>query len=122
MTDITNPREASASKNPISWDLNGENLLKISSLNCMNLRNNYEDLVKDPTLMKSSIIALSETWLQPNDILNIDGFKTHTNSIGPGKGMAVYFKDDTFKPSIDIKEEKLQITKLGSKDMEVVAI
>ena len=99
-----------------------ENLLKISSLNCMNLKNNYEDLVKDPTLMQSSIIALSETWLQPNDILTIDGFKTHTNSIGQGKGLAVYFKDDTFKPIIDIKEEKLQITKIGSKDIEIVAI
>ena len=72
--------------------------------------------------MKSTIIALSETWLKPYDKLPIDGFKTHTNSIGPGKGIAVYFKDDNFKPIIDINEEKLQITKLVSKDIEVVTI
>ena len=72
--------------------------------------------------MKSSIIALSETWLNPNDILTIGGFKTHINSIGPGKGIALYFKEDTFKQIIDINEEKIQITKVGSKDIEVIAI
>ena len=50
----------------------------------MNLSNNYEDIVGDRTLMESSFIALSETWLEQKKILHINGYKAHFNSIGPG--------------------------------------
>ena len=75
-------------------------------MNCMNLNNNYEDIVGDRTLMESSIIAFSETWLDQNTILNINGYKAHFNSIGPGKGLVLYWKDDAFQPTLDIKQEK----------------
>ena len=65
-----------------------------TNLNWMN--NNYEDIVSDRTLMESLIIALSETWLDQKTILNINGYKAHFNSIGPGKGLALYLKDDDY--------------------------
>ena len=88
----------------------------------MNLKHNYEDLVRDKTLMKSSILSLSETWLDNDKLVDIDGYKAHFNSIGPGKGLAVYLKDDRFKPTIDIKKDKMQITKIESKELEVISI
>ena len=38
----------------------------------MNLSNNYEDIVGDRTLMESSIIAFSETWLEQKIIIHLD--------------------------------------------------
>ena len=89
--------------NPIPWDQN-DNCIRIASLNCMNLTHNYEDLLKDKTIMRSSIIALSETWLDMNKFLPIDGYNAHFNSIGPGKGLAIYLKDKMFQPTVDINE------------------
>ena len=88
----------------------------------MNLNNNYEDIVRDKTLMESSMIAFSETWLDQNTTMNINGYRAHLNSIAPGKGLALYLKDDTFQPTVEIKEDKMQITKLDSKDLEVIAL
>ena len=108
--------------NPISWDQTQNSFVKISALNCMNLNNNYEDLVQDKTLLKSSILALSETWLDIDKSVQIDGYRAHFNSIGPGKGLAIYFNDERFKPVVDIKEDKLQITKIESKELEIILI
>ena len=108
--------------NPISWDQTQNSFVKISALNCMNLNNNYEDLVKDKTLLKSSILALSETWLDIDKSVQIEGYRGHFNSIGPGKGLAIYFNDERFKPVVDIKEDKLQITKIESKELEIILI
>ena len=96
--------------------------LKIASLNCMNLSNTYEDIVNDETLMESSIITLSETWLSDGMELNLTGYISHFNSVGPGKGIAVYIKDKKFKVTIDIKEEKMQITKLESNDLHLITV
>ena len=79
----------SINNNPMPWDQNDEKFIKIAALNCMNLTHNYEDLLRDKTIMKSSIIALSETWLEVNESLAIDGYKAHFNSNGPGKGLAL---------------------------------
>ena len=88
----------------------------------MNLTHNYEDLLKDKTIMRSSIIALSETWLDMNKFLPIDGYNAHFNSIGLGKGLAIYWKDKMFQPTVDINEEKMQITKIESSVLQVILV
>ena len=118
--EVMNTR--SINQNPIPWDQSDENVIKITSLNCMNLINNYEDLVRDETIMKSSIIALSETWLDVDKCLDIDGYKSHFNSIGAGKGLAIYMNDEEFKPSMEFKENKMQITKIESADLQVITV
>ena len=87
----------------------------------MNLKNSHIDLQQDQTILKSTIIALTETWLVRTE-LEIDGYKSHFNSIGPGKGIAVYMKDDNFKVILDIKQEKMQLTKLESQELEVIIV
>ena len=91
-------------------------------MNCMNLTNNYKDIITDPTLMESSIIALLETWLEENMQFNIDGYTGHFNNIGPGKGIAMYTKDNTFLQTKCIKEKLMQLLKLESEDLEIIFI
>ena len=112
----------SINENPIPWKQQNENYLKIACLNCMNLINNYDDIIQDPTLMESTLLVLSETWLNEKDILYINGYNAHFNNIGLGKGLALYYKFDIFNPSVDIKKEKMQITKLESEELDMIAI
>jgi exonuclease III len=72
--------------------------------------------------MESSIITFSETWLEQKTKIPLNGFKAHFNSIGPGKGLAIYMKDDTFRPIIDIKQEKMQVSKLQSQDLDLITL
>ena len=112
----------SINKNLIPWKQDNNNV-KIASLNCMNLKNSHNDIIHDKTLMESTLIALSETWLElDNTWTGINGYKSHYNSIGPGKGLALYYKDKTFHPVTDIKTEKLQISKLTSTELDVIVV
>ena len=88
----------------------------------MNLRNNFEDILGDETILESTLIAFSETWLDKGENLPIDGYDAHFNSIGPGKGIAIYYKKDIFKHVIDIEKENMQLTKMESLEMTVIAV
>ena len=114
--------ERSMNQNPIPWNQKDENHIKIATLNCMNLVHNHKDIVCDKTLQKSSIIALSETWLEKGAELQIDGYRAYFNSIGAGKGLAIYVKDKSFKPTLTVNQEKLQITKVESQSMDFIAL
>ena len=106
----------------IPWKQQQDNCLKIASMNAMNLKNNFDDISCDRTILESTLIAFSETWLNKETYLLLDGYKAHFNSVGPGKGLAIYFKEDIFKHVQDIKKEKMQLTKLKSSRMDVIAV
>ena len=112
----------SINQNPIPWNQEDDNYIKIATLNCMNLGHNYEDIVCDGILQKSSIIALSETWLEKAAELNIDGYTAYFNSIGPGKGLAVYIKDERFKLTLTVNQENIQISKVESQFIEFITL
>ena len=57
-----------------------------------------------------------------NKFLHIDGYNAHFNSSGPGKGLAIYLKDEKFQPTVDIKEEKMQITKIEASELQVIVV
>ena len=86
----------------------------------MNLKNNFKDILCDKTILESTLIALSETWLGEEENHLIDGYKSHFNSVGPGKSIEVYFK--IFKHVIDVKKEKMQLSNLESSTMDVIAV
>ena len=88
----------------------------------MNLLNNYDDIIYDQTLKESTLLALSETWLDQKSTFNINGYKSHYNSIGPGKGLALYYKSEIFKLGPEIKEDKMQISKLQSMEVDVIIV
>ena len=88
----------------------------------MNLNNTYKDIVSDATLLESTLLALSETWLLEETGLDIKGYASHFNNIGPGKGIAIFYKEDYFSFSKEIKENNFQITKCVSEELEVIAV
>ena len=88
----------------------------------MDLRNNFEDIVCDKTILESTSVAFSETWLNEEENLQINGYKSHFISVGPGKGLAVYFKDDIFQPVKDIQKDKMPVSKLKSSNLDVIAV
>ena len=90
LVELDKMNQRSFNQNPIPWRKDIENCIKISSLNCMNLKNNIQDIIHDPTLFKSTLIALSETWLIQDMLVTIYGFKSHYNNVCPGKGLAFF--------------------------------
>ena len=88
----------------------------------MNLKNNFKDIVCDNTLMHSTMIAFSETWLEEGNSPSLEGYSAHFNSVGPGKGLAMFFKEDIFTHIMDVNKEKMQLTKLESSKIDVIIV
>ena len=75
-------------------------------------------LSMDETIMKSDIIGLPESWIWDEEVttnLEIEGFVSHHNAIGRGRGLTVYYKQSKFRHVQDIKEDRIQLTKLKGK-------
>lgn len=108
--------------NPIPWKQPNEDQIKISHLNCMNLLNNQEDISLDTTLMESDILTLSETWLTNENFETFGSFAVHLNNVGPGKGVAIFYKKHMFQHTLDIKEERMQLTKMRSKTLDIITL
>ena len=122
LNELAAMNSRSINQNPITWKQQQRNFMKICSLNCMNLTNNFDDIISDPTLKESTLLVLSETWLDQETTFNINGYKSHYNSVGPGKGLALYYKAELFKLGPEIKEDKMQISKLVSNEVEVIVV
>ena len=77
-------------------------------------------------LLKANIICLSETWIskaEDVDKYHIDGYQLHLNSVGKGKGLAIYFKGISHAVSeVILKEDKLQISKIIGEVFDVITI
>ena len=108
--------------NPIPWKKQEQGQVKIAHLNCMNLLNHREDIECDFTLMESDILTLSETWLTDENGPTISSYARHFNSVGPGKGLAVYFKEHLFHHVTDITEDNMQLTKMGTDNLDVITL
>ena len=74
------------------WLRNDDNHIRVISLNIRSLNKHHKDLQADFTVKKANFICLSETHLTPQheNNLNIDSYDLFTNSVGKGKGVAIY--------------------------------
>ena len=123
LAELEEMNRRSINNNPIIWKQNKENLIKIASMNAMNLTNNYDDIIRDQTLLESTMLVLSETWLKEEDMVHINGYYSHLNSNGAGKGLAIFIKEEIPLPiTADIKKDKLQITKLEFEKLELITV
>ena len=60
-----------------------------------------DDVRLDPFLLGADVVILLETWLDPDinsgdQSLQMENYQLHLNSIGRGKGVAVYLKNRKF--------------------------
>ena len=56
------------------------------------------------------------------DAFKIVGYELQVNSVGLGKGLAVYYDKEIFQHSADIKKPLFQITKMSSTELDVIAV
>ena len=73
----------------------------------------------------SNVICFPESWIwrdEDKSKLELHGFKAHHNAVGKGRGISVYYEENKFTHIQDIQDEKIQLTKLSSKDLILVVI
>ena len=125
LEELRRMNEVSINNNPSIWNRERVRDVKISALNCRSLRSKINDIKKDFEFCISDMVCLSETWLNENDELmdlQIGNYSLHVNSIGCGKGLATYFRQEKFSHEFDIKENEIQISKFTSEELDVFSI
>ena len=68
------------------------NCFTISYLNARSLKAHFEDVSTDQILMNFDIISFGETWLKPDENVELEGFKGIQENVGRGKGIAAFIK------------------------------
>lgn len=82
------------------WNAASGSVLKITSLNVKHLPNRLLDLRHDPTIQKSDIICLQETFSINQPLPHIPGYVCQMPSgifQGRGRGVAAFIKEDLMK-------------------------
>jgi len=117
--------QVSVNNNPNKWE-NKENRLttKISFLNCRSLKNKFNNIKSDWSLLKSDVMILTETWLEDDDDMHyiLQDYEANLNSSGKGKGIAAYYKRQKFEHQVNQKKEGFSISKITSKDIDIIGI
>ena len=89
------------------------------------MKNKFEHVQKDKSLLQSKIIFLTETWLEEkqnsSDEYVIPDYQSNLNIVGRGKGIASYYKNE-YKHARNINSEGISITKLESDKLDLVGI
>ena len=115
----------SINEKPSSWFDKNLRQTRISVLNCGSIRPQHSHITKDSTLTISDAICLTETWIWTDEDTTryeLEGFTAHHNAAGRGKGVSVYYKKDKFTHIQDIKEEKVQLTKMAGKQLDLIIV
>ena len=97
---------------------------KLISVNIRSLKKHLVDLKCEPQIKGSDVILVQQTCLGISDCVDgyqLDGYMSHFNSYGDGKGMALYHKE-VFKQSGNIKKENYQISKLSSEKYDIISV
>ena len=122
LAELQKMNERSMNRNPTPWR-DGKEAVRIAALNVMNLRNNHRYLVQDPTLRFADIVCVSETWLSDGaDGFTMEGYEVAYNSVGPGKGVAAFFRAEIFNQRTDCRLEGAQMSMFESPEVDVIIV
>ena len=125
MTEIERLVKVSMNSNPTKWESKSEELTtKVSFLNCRSIKNKFQNIKSDRSLLKSDIFVLTETWLEEDTNLSeyqMPEFDTDFNNRGRGKGIASYY-NGKFKHAVNINCEGVSISKLESENIDIIGI
>ena len=120
-------KEKSINTNPPVWERSFEQKLKIYFHNIQSLRDKMEDIRRDYIPFYADVMIFAESWMQPGECvedptLKIENYSLSLNSIGRGRGLAVYFKESELVVTQVIKQQTYQITKLESGNFTVISL
>ena len=126
LDEITILQTKSINKNPSIWDKDfRSDVTKVGFLNTQSLVNKFNNIKSDLSLQQSDVMILAETWipeiLENSTNFALGSYALHLNSHGRGKGLAVFYKEE-FGCIFDINQEKLNLTKISSKEMDIIGI
>ena len=118
-------KQRSINRNPSVWEKSFGVSVKVYFQNIHSLKDKILDILGDHMIFFGDILVFAESWLFPEEqedipLLQINNFKLHLNSIGRGKGLAVYYKSAKFSITDYINDHSLQLSKLESKNLTVV--
>ena len=93
------------------------------SCNIRSIQKNFVNFVSSSALKTAQLICLQETWLDPLApniiLLETNGWHQHNNSVGRGKGITTFYKQN-FVWEADVTKLDYQITKIKSEAMDVI--
>ena len=117
----------SLNKNPSKWMSPATLGLKVCSFNTLSLRKHIEDIKSDPILLQSHVLCLQETWLEDGEEKDgryqLEGFTGYFTSVGRGKGLAVYVREEVETGHISkVAEPNIQLTKITMSQLDIVTI
>ena len=126
LDEIKRLEEVSINRNPSSWDKDPKpDVTKICYLNTRSLVNKFDNIKSDLSLQQSDVMVLAETWISGKtnhqEQFQLKDYKTHLNSTGRGRGLAVFHKND-YNHISDHNEENINVTKIESDVLDVIAI
>ena len=124
LSEVKRMEEVSVNRNPTIWNSSVPGT-RVSHLNVRSLRKHMEDVRKEFVFKKSDLICIEETWVEPEEdenVYQLEGYTTHLNSQGRGKGLAIYIKKNKFRHVMDLNSPYMQITKVASENMDVIAV
>ena len=110
--------------NPTPWHQKDHlEEMKVASLNCCGLLPHLKDLQVDPKLKEADLIALQETSLADDHMVpSFDRFTLQVAGRGRGKGVATLQKDGANWEEIGMFENKIQILKCTSQNLDVINV
>ena len=122
---LTQQINRSLNNNPGEWDRLSVSKVRVAALNIARLQPHMRDLSIDPTLLKSDLIHLCETWVSQDQEsmarFELEGYTAHFINVGNGRGIATYSRGD-FHHQQDVKEDDFQITKFSNGNMDSIHI
>ena len=112
----------SINKNPNLWEEDSIRNLKIAYHNIHSLQNKILDIKADQMLLTyNNIIIFGETWQTDNvDVLKLEGFNFHHNFMKRGKGLVIYYRDETVIVETVHGDEHLQMSAIRNKKIEII--
>ena len=126
-TEAARMARVSMNANPCEWMDPAKVGLRVCSLNCRSLRKHIGDVRTDPVLLQGDVICLQETWLEDGEgergDYQLEGYQAVFASVGPGKGLAVFFKEGLRRLEIhSFIDANIQLTKVSIKGLEILNI
>ena len=125
LEEIKRLLSVSVNRNQTPWEAEDNSKTKLSFLNCRSIKNKFENIREDKCLLKSDVMILMETWLEPEDRnveYRLPDYQANFISQGKGKGIATYNKNTLFEHRNNISGHGFSIVKLESTDVIIIGV
>ena len=116
-------RDISLNKNPTPWDYKDEEVLKIASLNCNNLKAHARDILGDEKLLKADVLHLQETWLEPEEEFHLQDYTAKLVNVKKGRGIGTFYKNKIIVYEVStLPDAGVQVLALRCEKLDIINI